>query len=320
MSQQPLPSTQSGPDSGGEITTACASNGDRRDDFGHGGGKQRRHRLRHRDADRVHQRGRNNRILVQCDVEPHDRGLRGAQFRCRRGLSDNSRSSEDSDRRTGPASCCLADADRCHRHILVEDVGELELVGQVDLPSVGHRHGSRDDVGQHGSTPADRSAGRAGAAVDGVAASRRRGAARRRIRRRAGRCDHCENGERRAERTVRRFTGLLWIGLAPRLGFGRRVSGLRSVDRSVGIDILFGAEHEEEHHPADHRDEYPADQSVDQHRRDRSRQRHSARNQAGHQHRLDDKQPAGHQRNRTHRPCRREATVKPASDGLPPAA
>src|SRR3954468_3801974 len=60
--------------------------------------------------------------------------------------------------------------------------------------------------------------------------------------------------------TVRRFTSLLWIGLAPRIGFGPGSGGLPSIDRRVGIDALSGAEHEEEPRPADDGDEYPADQ------------------------------------------------------------
>jgi hypothetical protein len=46
----------------------------------------------------------------------------------------------------------------------------------------------------------------------------------------------------------------------------RWVRGLLVRHDGVGIDVLLGAEHEEEHHPADGRNEDPADQPVDEQR------------------------------------------------------
>ncbi len=48
----------------------------------------------------------------------------------------------------------------------------------------------------------------------------------------------------------------------------------------------------------------PAHQAVDRHRGNRGRQRHAAGHQTRYRHRLDDEQPAGHQRDRADRPCR----------------
>jgi hypothetical protein len=58
-----------------------------------------------------------------------------------------------------------------------------------------------------------------------------------------------------------------------------RDAGAAELDDGVDVGriaVLLGAEHEEEHHPADRGDQDPADQPVDEHRSNGGRQRHAA--------------------------------------------
>src|ERR1700757_5156723 len=75
-----------------------------------------------------------------------------------------------------------------------------------------------------------------------------------------------------AQREGYRESGLLGVLVASvRRSLGCGVDPA-TLGGGVGVDLAFGPEQEEEQYPADDRDEDPADQPVDQHRRDRAGQ------------------------------------------------
>ena len=258
--------------------------------------------------------------LVERDVQPDNPALSRPQFRCRRLGPDDA--CPIADLITGQREQCLVACKYLHRrdcHVLCHCVRQLQLVREMGLAVGGeHRHRRGDHACQHGChghrNVLRLGVGAAAGVVDGdgvvscelsvddeqdatVSASAPRTAAMVRV----------LVGMRRSYESGWRLAG--W-SVAGSVGSAVSSSG------GVRVDVLLGAEHEEEHHPADRRDENPADQSVDQHRRNRGRQGHSAGHQTGHQHRLDDQQPTGHQRDRSDRPRRRVGDRQPGQRWL----